>query len=328
MVDLHPEIEKRKKIVEDYLEELFHKKKEHILWELMSIYPMAGGKKLRPFLSMISAGIFGEDEEKALHLGVAMELIHNFTLVHDDIMDDDDIRRGVDTVYKREGLSSAINTGDALFALAFNVLSKTDVEGVDFNELLSEVADAVLRVAEGQEEDMRFERTFDIGEGEFIKMIEKKTSCLFQGCAKGGAIVAGASKEQKKLMAEYARKMGIAFQIQDDYLDLVGKEEKLGKPVGSDIRAGKRTLIIIRALEVLEGKKRDRLIKILDSNRNTVDEVNTALSMLKDCGALDYAKETADRYASEAKEVLNPLPDNEYKDMMEALVDLMVHRTS
>ncbi len=326
MVDLHAEIEKRKEIVEDYLEELFHKKEEHILWELMSIYPMAGGKKLRPFLAMISAGACGAEEERAIHLGVATELIHNFTLVHDDIMDDDEIRRGIETVYKREGLSSAINAGDALFALAFEILSRTECG--DFKSLLSEVACSVVRVAEGQEEDMRFERSFDISEDEFIRMIEKKTSCLFQACAKGGAIVAGASKEQIKHMGEYARKMGIAFQIQDDYLDLVGEQDKLGKPVGSDIRAGKRTLMIIHALDVLDKKEKEQLIDILNSDKNRVNEVNTALDLIEDCGALDYAKQTADRYAAEAKEELKELPESKYKDILESLVDLMVRRAS
>ncbi len=291
MVNLFEEIDKRRLVVNEYLEELFVKKEEHILWEMMSLYPQAGGKKLRPFLAMISAGAFGIDEEKALHLGLSIELIHNFTLVHDDIMDQDELRRGVETVYKREGVSSAINTGDALFALAFKVLSKTELEGEAFRELLHEVAGSVLMVAEGQEEDMRFERTFDIEEDEFIEMIEKKTSFLFRACAKGGAIIAGASDEEKRSMSEYARKMGIAFQIQDDYLDLVGDEEKLGKPVGSDIRSGKRTLMIIHALNVLDDKKRHRLIDILEDENNTPAEVNEALEMLDRCGALRYAKE-------------------------------------
>ncbi|MFO8110485.1 MAG: polyprenyl synthetase family protein [Thermoplasmata archaeon] len=328
MIDIYEEIGKRKTIVEDYLDELFQKKDEHILWELMSIYPMAGGKKFRPFLAMISAGAFDEEEEKALHLGVCIELIHNFTLVHDDIMDDDELRRGVETVYKREGMSSAINTGDALFALAFEVLSKTDIDVDDFKDLLCEVASSVVKVAEGQEEDMRFERSFDITEEEFIGMIEKKTSCLFQACTKGGAIVGGASKEQREHMKEYARKMGIAFQIQDDYLDLVGEQEKIGKPVGSDIKSGKRTLIIIHALGILPDKKRERLIEILNCSNNTVYEVNEAMDMLEKCGSMDYAKKTAEKYAAEAKEELKILPESKYREILDNLVDLMIQRTN
>lgn len=328
MIDIYAEIGKRKVIVEEYLDDLFGKKDEHILWELMSIYPMAGGKKFRPFLAMISAGALGAEEEKALHLGVCIELIHNFTLVHDDIMDDDDLRRGVETVYKREGISSAINTGDALFALAFEVLSRTDIEVNNLRDLLKEVASSVVRVAEGQEEDMRFERSFDITEEEFISMIEKKTSCLFQACTRGGAIVAGASEEQREGMGEYARKMGIAFQIQDDYLDLAGDQDEIGKPVGSDIKGGKRTLIIIQALKVLSGNKRERLVEILNCTNNTESEVKEALDMLRECGALDYAKSMAEKYAREAKEELNILPESEHRDILDTLVDLMIKRTN
>ncbi len=326
MIDLMEEIKERKILIESEIEELFDRDEQHPLWELMAVYPKAGGKKLRPFLAMISAGALGIEEKKALPLGISMELIHNFTLVHDDIMDKDPVRRGIETIYKREGVGSAINVGDALFALAFKVLSHTELEGDALSYLLDEVADSVLKVAEGQDEDMRFESTYDITEEEFINMIEKKTSHLFQACTKGAAIIAGAPEEHIQRMGEYARKMGIAFQLQDDYLDLVGDQDEIGKPVCSDIRSGKRTFIIIHALQNLENP--ERLKNLLDKEKNTEDEIEEVLSLLKNSSSLEHCKMKARRYAHEAKREIRFIQDTYYKEILEDLVDLMIRRTN
>ena len=325
MVDLMEELQKRKKIIDEEIEELFEGK-DHPLWESMALYPLAGGKKLRPFLSMICAGALGAEEKKAMHPGICIELIHNFTLVHDDIMDDDDIRRGRKTLHRKKNMATAINAGDGLFALAFNILSKSDVDGEKIRDLLNEVSSAVVKVAEGQEEDMAFESSYSISEDEFIEMIDKKTSYLFQASARTGAIVAGASEEEIGYMGDYAKKMGIAFQVQDDYLDLVGDQGEIGKPVGSDIRAGKRTLMVIHALETLEGPKMERLIDILES-KNTKEEVTEAIDLLEETGSLDYAKKLAENYAKDAKESIEFLPESEYKDILKSLVDFMINRT-
>lgn len=325
MVDLLEEIERRKKVIEDEIDTLFVGEEKNDLWNLMEWYPKGDGKKLRPFLAMITAGAMGEKEEKAVPLGVAVELIHNFTLVHDDIMDDDDIRRGKKTLHRKEGLPSAINAGDALFALSFKVLSRTEIERGGMRDLLEEISTSVIKVAEGQEEDMRFEETFDISESEFINMIEKKTSYLFRACARGGAIIAEGEDHEIKKMGEYARNMGIAFQIQDDLLDLVGDQKEIGKPVGSDIRRGKRTLIIINALENLSGQKCERLKEILRSE-NTDEEVKEALDLLEESDSLSYCRELAEKYAAKSKENLEFLPESRYKKILNSLVDFMIQR--
>lgn len=324
MVDLKAEMKKRKKVVDEEIEKIFHDK-GHPLWEAMAWYPEAGGKKLRPFLTMVSAGALGTDEKIGLPPGLAIELIHNFTLVHDDIMDDDDIRRGRRTLHQKKGLPTAINSGDALFALSFRLLSETEVPDNRIRSLLYEVSNAVLKVAEGQEEDMAFERTFEIGEKEFIGMIEKKTSYLFQAAARCGAIVAEADDLQIKKMGAYARKMGIAFQVQDDYLDLIGDQNELGKPVGSDIKAGKRTLMVIHALQHLDKKDKLELINILDS-KNSQKDVQKAISLMKKAGSLEYCKKLAKRYAEEAKEELSFLDGSPQKEILLELVDFMIER--
>lgn len=324
MTDLISEIEKRRKIVDSEIDALFQDE-DHIIWKNMAWYPQAGGKKLRPFLAMMSCGALGGDEEDGIIPGLSIELIHNFTLVHDDIMDDDDLRRGRITLHKKEGLSTAINVGDALFALSFRLISEMDVEPIKIKQVLYEISHAVLKVAEGQEEDMRFERTFDITEDEFIEMIDKKTSYLFQAAARSGAIVAGASDDIVEHMGEYARKMGIAFQVQDDYLDLMGEETDLGKPVGSDIRAGKRTLMVIHALEHLQEEDRKRLIDILEG-KSDQEEVLDAIALLEKNDSIDYCRKLAEKYANEAKDEIRFLPENKYKKILSKLVDFMIER--
>lgn len=324
MTDLMAEIQKRKEIVDKELKNLF-KGNDHPMWENMAWYPLAGGKKLRPFLAMVSCGALDGDEMDALTPGLSIELIHNFTLVHDDIMDDDDIRRGRETLHKKEGLPTAINVGDALFALSFRLISEMDVEPVKIKRVLYEISQAVLKVAEGQEEDMSFETTFDITEDEFIEMIEKKTSYLFQASARCGAIVADGSDEQVEMMGEYARKMGIAFQVQDDYLDLMGDQIDLGKPVGSDIKAGKRTLMVIHALQNLEDDDRNRLIEILE-NESTQEDVDEAINLLNKNSSIEYCRELAVKYANGAKDSIKSLPESDHKKILIDLVDYMIER--
>lgn len=320
------ELEARKDIIEKEIDELFEDKDNHQLWKSMAYYPESGGKKLRPFLTMVSTGAFGQSEEKAIPYGLALELVHNFTLVHDDIMDQDELRRGKPTLYQEVGDAHAINAGDGLFALAFNVLSKTEVEGDKIRELLDELSSSVIKIAEGQEEDLSFEEGFDIKEEDFIQMIEKKTAYLFRASTRGGAIIAGCDEQEIERMGEYARKMGIAFQLQDDYLDLVGDEGKIGKDVGSDIKEGKRTLMVIKALSELSSEDGGSLIEILENEDNPKSEIEEAIDLLEKAGAIEYSKNLAETYAKEAKEKLKDLPDNEYKKILKKLVDFVITR--
>ncbi len=324
---LMEELNERKKKIDREISKIF-KNEEHPLWDHMAYYPRAGGKKLRPFLVMITTGAFSGEEDKALPYGVALELVHNFTLIHDDIMDKDEKRRGKETLYQKIGEAQAINAGDGLFALAFNELSRSsDICGEKLRELLNELSTSVIKVAEGQHEDISFESTFDISEEEFIGMIEKKTSYLFRAATRGGAIIGGANEKQIDEMGEYARKMGIAFQIQDDYLDLIGDEEKIGKDSGSDIREGKRTLLVIKALSELSSEKEERLKKILRKEENTPEEIDEAIDLFQEAGSIDYSKDLAEKYAEEAKSHLHSLPNSEYKNLLEEVVEFMISRS-
>ena len=217
-----------------------------------SIYlTKAGGKMLRPSLSLITAEAVGGQKESALKAGSAIELIHTFSLIHDDIMDQDDMRRGMPSVHKVWGDDVAILAGDTLFSKAFETIINSNQElasPAQINHALSTVADACVKICEGQALDMGFEDRFDVTEDEYMEMIFKKTGALIAAATKVGAIMGGASDEVIDAMYEYGRLIGLAFQIQDDYLDIASDEETLGKPIGSDIGKGKMTIIAINGL--------------------------------------------------------------------------------
>ncbi|HID25250.1 MAG TPA: polyprenyl synthetase family protein, partial [Thermoplasmata archaeon] len=219
------------------------------LYSAAKYLPLAGGKRLRPLLTLLSAEAVDGEGSKALPFGLAVEIVHNFTLVHDDIMDKSRLRRGSEAVHIRFGEPTAILAGDLLFAKAFEILQQVDTDPLTFKELNRLVIGCVERICEGQQLDMDFERQKMVTEKEYMDMIEKKTASLFSCATKGGAIIGGGNKEETDALAAYGRFFGLSFQIWDDYLDLCGKQQEIGKVIGNDIRDGKKTLIVTHALE-------------------------------------------------------------------------------
>ncbi len=257
---------------------------------------------------------------------MTLELIHNFTLLHDDVMDKDELRRGVKTVHVLFDEATAINAGDVLFARAFETLTMTDVNDAVLRELVREVAGAVRNIGEGQQLDKDFENRTDISEGDYLKMIEYKTAMLFQIAVKGGAMIGEGSEEQINAMAEYGRLLGMGFQIWDDYLDLKADEDLLGKPVGSDIRNGKRTLMVVHALARLEGEERNKFLSVLGNQNASQDEVRKALQLMDNVGSTGYAEKMALDFAKKSKELLSVLPESEHKELLGKITDYMVRR--
>jgi geranylgeranyl diphosphate synthase type I len=288
--------------------------------------PMAGGKRLRPVLAMLTADAISEKGENVVPYGVTLELIHNFTLLHDDVMDKDDLRRGVQTVHKMFDESTAINAGDVLFARAFEILTTTEVDDAILRDLVCEVARAVRNIGEGQQLDKDFEVRADISEADYLRMIEYKTARLFQISTKGGAMIAGGSEEQIKAMSEYGRILGIGFQIWDDYLDLKADETLLGKPVGSDIKNGKRTLMVVHAMERMEGSDKEEFLKVLGNQDATQEEVFGAIALMDKVGSTSYAEKMALDFAQRSKELLEVLPESEHKNILIMIADYMVSR--
>jgi len=292
----------------------------------MAHYPAAGGKRLRPLLATIASEAVGGKPEAAVPFGLALEMVHNFTLVHDDVMDEDDTRRGMKTVHSLYGIPEAILAGDAMFARAFEIVLESEAPAADLVELTEILAHSVRLLAEGQQMDMDFEKRMDVSSEEYLKMIERKTAVLYSAAAQGGAIVGGGNEAQKEALFEYGRLMGVGFQIWDDVLDLRSDKETFGKPVLNDIRNGKKTLIAVHALENLKGERREEFLAVLGKKDATEKELLGAKAILEEVGSIDHASRVSMELVAKAKEQLNALKDSPHKDALRAFADFMIAR--
>lgn len=280
----------------------------------------AGGKRLRPSALLLSAEAVGGKPENVMPAAVAIELVHNFTLIHDDIMDEADLRRGLATVHKKWGLPKAIIAGDALYSKAFEILSCTRSEPARLVESLELMSKTCTDICEGQWMDMNLVTRKDVTEAEYMRMVEKKTAVLFAAAMKMGATLSGANNDVARALWDFGRMTGVGFQICDDVIDLITPEEILGKAQGGDIIEGKRTLIVIHALS------KGVTIDALGKSNATRSEVSAALKTLKESGSIDYAMNKAVGFIDEGKAALKALPDSEAKTILIGLADYMIAR--
>jgi geranylgeranyl diphosphate synthase, type I len=287
----------------------------------------AGGKKIRPNLVLLSCEAVGGRAEDALKTAAAIELIHTFSLIHDDIMDKDKMRRGVPSVHVLWGEPMAILAGDTLFSKAFETILKTKPDNVPSDRVISTlktVVDSCIKICEGQAYDICFEGNFDVERKEYLNMIYKKTAALIAAATKAGAILGGGSPDEIDALAEYGKSIGMAFQIQDDYLDVASSENDIGKPVGSDIIEGKMTLMVVHAIENASPADREILISILkDGSR---ENVNRAITILGKYGSIDYTRKIALREVKNAKKWLEVLDQSEARDSLLLIADFVLQR--
>ncbi len=280
----------------------------------------AGGKRLRPSALLLAAEAVGGKPENVLPAAVAIELVHNFTLIHDDIMDEADLRRGLATVHKKWGVPRAIIAGDALYSKAFEILSCTRSEPARLVESLELMSKTCTDICEGQWMDMNLATRKDVKEEEYMRMVEKKTAVLFATAMKMGATLSGANNDMARALWDFGCRTGIGFQIYDDVIDLITPEEILGKAQGGDIIEGKRTLIVIHALS------KGVTIDALGKSNATRSEVSAALTTLKESGSIEYAMNKAISFIDEGKAALKVLPDSEAKKILIGLADYMIAR--
>ncbi len=286
----------------------------------------AGGKKLRPALTILSCQAASGSIDKAIKAAVAIELIHTFSLIHDDIMDNDDTRRGMKAVHKVWGEPLAILAGDTLFAKAYEALISTADENIPYERVLDSLkilVDACVSICEGQVLDMSFEDTFDVTRDQYTHMIYKKTGALITASTTIGAILGGASEVQIEALKTYGENIGIAFQIQDDYIDLTG-DDSIGKPVGSDLVEDKKTIMVLYALEKANEEDYNRLVELLEANDESI--IPEAMEILNKYGAINYARLSAYDHIIKAKEALTILPNSESKEILLKLADFVFDR--
>lgn len=280
----------------------------------------AGGKRLRPSALILGAEIVGGNPEDVLPAAIAVELIHNFTLIHDDIMDEADIRRGLTTVHRKWSIGGAIIAGDALYSKAFELIAKSRSDPERIVESVAMLSNACTKICEGQWLDINFQSRDNVTEEEYIDMVMKKTAVLFAASLKIGAILSNANEKQAHALWEFGLHAGVGFQIYDDVIDLITPEEILGKTQAGDIIEGKRTLIVIHALS--KGVR----IQALGKANATKSEVSDALSLLKECGSIDYAMHKAVNFVEKGKSFLSIFPDSEPKRILSGLADYMIKR--
>ncbi|MDO6490070.1 MULTISPECIES: polyprenyl synthetase family protein [unclassified Cellulophaga] len=265
-----------------------------------------GGKRLRPILALMSADIFGADYKEAISAAMAVEVFHNFSLVHDDIMDDAPLRRGKETVHEKWDINTGILSGDAMLIEAYRFLET--YEGDQYKKLNSLFSITALQVCEGQQYDVDFETRDDVTIPEYLKMIEYKTAVLVAAAMKMGAVIARTTVQNEDLIYDFGKNLGIAFQLQDDYLDAFGDPKTFGKQVGGDIIENKKTYLYLKALELsskAEQNSLDQLFSIQPTNNN--DKVATVKAIFVESKADVATKQAIEEYTNKAFSVLEKL---------------------
>jgi geranylgeranyl diphosphate synthase type II len=266
------------------------------LYEPNRYFLQLGGKRIRPVMCLMGNELFDEIINDAWHVATAIELFHNFSLIHDDIMDKAPLRRGRQTVHQKFGESTALLAGDVMLVAGYDYLNK--ISGKYVFSIVNLFNKTAREVCEGQQLDMDFEKQDDVKFDDYLNMISLKTSVLLAASLKMGAILGGAGERNQNLLYEFGRKLGLAFQVQDDYLDAFGDPEKFGKQVGGDIKSNKKTFLLIHALETASKEQRQQLFQLMNSNDD--NKVKEVLSIFKQCKVDEWANELKEKFISEA----------------------------
>ena len=313
-----------------------HFEKRHFPEEPASLYEpneyflKLGGKRIRPVLCLMGNELFDEIREDAWHAATAIELFHNFTLIHDDIMDKAPLRRGMESVHEKFGENTALLAGDVMIIVAFDHLNK--INAAHIHKIIRNFNAAAKMVCEGQQLDMDFAQKTSSGShsqpvimDEYLKMIELKTSVLLAASLKMGAILGGAGERNQNLLYEFGKKLGIAFQAQDDYLDAFGNPEKFGKQLGGDILANKKTFLLIHAMETANDSQKVELKKLMAVN--APGKVERVVELFRDCKVDDWAIGLKNKYLDEALAHLEDIAVlSNRKEPLKELAQFLVRR--
>ena len=293
-------------ILTTHFKSLAFKKEPNNLYEPIRYILSLGGKRLRPVLTLMSAEVFDVDCKKALAAATAVEVFHNFSLIHDDIMDDAPLRRGNETVHQKWNINTGILSGDAMLILAYQYFE--EYEPSIFRELAKLFSKTALEVCEGQQYDVDFETRDDVTISEYLKMIEYKTAVLVGAAMKMGAIVAQTSAENANSIYDFGLNLGIAFQLQDDYLDAFGNPETFGKQVGGDIIENKKTYLYLKAMEFASANEKEQLLHLfsIQPSDNT-DKINSVKEIFNQTGASKATQKAIQAFTFRALETLEKM---------------------
>ena len=333
-------VEQRRELVNEAIVEELPITHPERLYEASRYLLDAGGKRLRPALLLLTAEALCDVEPLSadydafptledgtvdvMAAAVSIETIQSFTLIHDDIMDDDDLRRGVPAVHREYDLETAILAGDTLYSKAFEIMLESGAAPERGLEAARTLARTCTRICEGQSLDVDFESRADVTREEYLEMVELKTAVLYGAAASIPAVLLGADEETVDALYRYGINVGTAFQIQDDVLDLTVPSETLGKQRGSDLVEDKRTLITLHARE--QGVDVDSLVEADSVETVTENEIDDAVAELEAAGSIEFAREKARSLVNEGKKEIERLPENEAHATLEALADYLIER--
>jgi geranylgeranyl diphosphate synthase type II len=308
-------VEIYKKSFVSYLNEQVQIKEPSNLYEPILYILQQPGKRLRPILTLMTCDIFDGAIEKAFDAALAIEVFHNFTLVHDDIMDNASIRRSQPTVFKKWGLNAGVLSGDAMMIMAYRCFEGYDADLL--KELIQLFGQTALEVCEGQQMDIDFETKSDVTIASYMQMIKFKTSVLVAAAMKMGAMVANATVEDTAKIYEFGLNLGIAFQLQDDYLDTFGTTEKFGKKIGGDIIENKKTFLFLKCLEICDANEKEQLLKWFDSDGQMSDKVFEVTRIFENNNIPAILSREIEDYTKKALDILNTMGiHGEKKDLL------------
>ncbi|UCH65087.1 MAG: polyprenyl synthetase family protein [Ignavibacterium sp.] len=283
------------------------------------------GKRLRPFLVLLSAKAVGGEFKSAYNAAAAVELLHNFTLVHDDIMDNADKRRGRLTLHKKYDHNTAILVGDSLLSVAYEYLLK-DCNG-NSKSILNSFTKGLEEICEGQSLDTEFEKRKKVSLEEYVEMIKKKTASMVKMCCEIGTFLGNGKPALVKALSDYGLNIGIAFQIQDDLLDITAKEEKFGKRIGGDLIEGKKTYLFIKAIEKSTGKEKQMLNKVIENKGIRINQVNKYKELYENLGVINDAKRAINSYTNKALKSIDAIKNKGNREILIWLADSLIKRT-
>jgi len=327
--DIKQKLAKNAEPVDEFIQSILMSRNPESLYQASRYIISAGGKRLRPYLPIKSCEAVGGLAKYAVPFAASLEILHNFTLVHDDVMDHDELRRGKPTVHKKFGEPMAILAGDLLFAKVYQSVLDHAPAQMSSDEVvaaLGKMTDSIILLCEGQALDISFPQAMDVTEKDYLDMIGGKTSALFMACAEVGAMAGGATKTQISALGKFAWDAGLAFQIVDDVLGITADEAKLGKPVGSDIREGKKTLIMIHALANANEEQMLVLNRAVGVESASKEDIDAVVKTLEEIGSIQYAKDEAEKYTRSAFESIKIIPDGASKQELIDLVNYFSQR--
>ena len=312
------------KLVNDYLAQLPYERKPQSLYEPIKYVLSMGGKRVRPVLMLLAYNMFKDNPESILSSACALETYHNYTLLHDDLMDNADLRRGHETVHRKWDANTAILSGDSMLVLAYERMAQCPKEKLA--EVLSLFTETALEIGEGQQYDMEFENRTDVTEAEYIEMIRLKTSVLLACAVKMGAILADASAEDADNLYKFGEQIGLAFQLQDDFLDVYGDSAVFGKAIGGDITSNKKTFMLINALNHATAEQREELTRWITAEQfDAAEKIAAVTRLYNEIGIDRMAKEKIEYYFAQSTQFLARVnvPDERKQELIAYTHEMM-----